>query len=159
MSTRFNTENSAIGRIKAVMKRRKITIRQISSKSDVPYRSMQNYLSNKHVMPITVLGKVCYCLDLSPDWVLFGKHKIDSNVLTDVVQEAMGQYGTTLQIDDRSSRNLVENKIEENTRHGETRGAARAFSIVISGLYDVFKESDYFSSDYLDEDENEESSS
>ncbi|MBF0562393.1 MAG: helix-turn-helix transcriptional regulator [Alphaproteobacteria bacterium] len=70
MSSGKGTESGSIDRLKLAMAARCCSIRSLSNDTDIPYRTLQNYLAKRHSMPIEVLGKLCRRLSISADWVL-----------------------------------------------------------------------------------------
>lgn len=71
-------------RLRDAMALRRMTARALSKATDIPYRSLQNYIRGEHAMPSHALGKVSDTLDVSADWLLSGRAaNFDAEVLID----------------------------------------------------------------------------
>lgn len=144
MSTRIDTEMGALDRIRAIMEHRKITMRTLSEDTGIPYRSVQNYLSGKHGIPLDVFKKICSRLGLSSDWVLFGEIKFNHHVLTEVLIKSMGDVLPIPKITKDGHLVLTHRRSGEEVEHSDLRRAAHTIAIIISGKYDVLTEAEYY---------------
>ena len=91
------------GRIKAAMKRRRLTMRGLSELTDIPYGTLEGWLRGRHPVPAHALGRVADALDVSADWLIFerpatfDKHSLAVAIsILDEVRKAAKKVGAEM---------------------------------------------------------------
>ena len=69
----MNDQTGIIERIKAMQRVRGMSIAALSEATDTPYTTLQRYLASKRSMPVGTLQEIAVVLEVSTDWLLFGK--------------------------------------------------------------------------------------
>lgn len=141
-SSEESTESGAIFRIRSVMRAQRISIRQLSKDTAIPYRSLQNYFSGIHSMPIDVLQKICSTLGVSADWVLYGIVKLSVGLLAKSIDYSIGNILVEPSFDEEGNLGFS----HADPTHVVLTGAERwrtvqTAAILISSAYDIFLES------------------
>lgn len=60
-------------RVKLAMAASRVTMRELSERSGVPYPSLRNYLAKARGMPGDVVLQIARALNVSTDWILAGE--------------------------------------------------------------------------------------
>jgi transcriptional regulator with XRE-family HTH domain len=74
-----------ISALKAALKARRVTMRQLSDSLHIPYRSLQNYLSGESRLPADVLLSICQEIGLEADYLAKGNFELSHFDLYDAV--------------------------------------------------------------------------
>ena len=81
--------HSIAGAIKEVMARRRVSLRQLSEATELPYRTVQNYLRETSPIPARALARIAKALDVSADWLLFGR---EPNIDREALKVLLGSF-------------------------------------------------------------------
>ncbi len=70
------------------MARRQVGLRDLSDATDIPYRTLQNYLlGTTSGIPVVALAKIAEALDVSADWLILGREpNLDKETLVVVLE-------------------------------------------------------------------------
>ena len=60
-------------RLKQIIKNQKLKITEFASICEIPYNSVQNYLTDKRTININAVIKICTRLDINSHWLLTGQ--------------------------------------------------------------------------------------
>jgi transcriptional regulator with XRE-family HTH domain len=85
-------------RLKQLIERLGLNIKEFSTKSEIPYRTMQDYLAGKIIPGGENLQRMSTVFRVSIDWILTG----EGDMILPVAGETPGQYG----LDDVTSKIL-----------------------------------------------------
>lgn len=66
-------QTDMIDRIKAVQAARGMSMTQLAVKVDTPYPTLQRYLAGERRMPVETFMAIASALEISADWLLFGR--------------------------------------------------------------------------------------
>lgn len=81
-------------RLRDVLKQKGISQRDISAGLDMPYRTVQNYLSGEIRIPATFVFRLCHLIDVEPDYLLYQDFKPNYADLGGAILEAMEECGS-----------------------------------------------------------------
>jgi len=69
------------------MARRRVGLRDLSEATDIPYRTLQDYLLGNSRIPVSALAKIAEVLDVSADWLILGREpNLDKETLIVVLE-------------------------------------------------------------------------
>lgn len=91
--------------IRAAMKLSKVSMRALSERTGLPYRSLQNYLSGTTRMPASVYVQMCQQLGIDNQFVLERNFQLRYHPLWDALHRVLGDALVTIRhqpITDRS---------------------------------------------------------
>lgn len=93
--------------LRATMEKRSIKLTDLARLTNVPYRSLQNYLSRKTDMPASVYLKICAQLGLDPFYVATEKFPIEYYALRKALVGVIGQQLPTHEFSEAGDMQLV----------------------------------------------------
>ncbi|WP_333825960.1 helix-turn-helix domain-containing protein [Pinisolibacter sp.] len=93
MSTPIDDAEIA-SRLRDILKLKGISLRDISDALEMPYRTVQNYMTGSSKIPATFVFGVCHILDVEPDFLLYGDFKPQYADLHSAVLEALDDCGS-----------------------------------------------------------------
>lgn len=85
--------------IRALMKKRKITLRELASRVGIPYRTLQNYLNGNSRFPAYVFLNICETLGLGRHYVLSGSADVSYQELVDSIIQVFGDELLKINVD------------------------------------------------------------
>ena len=85
-----NVETKLIHGIKHAMESKRWTQKKLSQATDIPYRSIQNYLSGTTRMPATAYVQICDVLGIDNQYVLEGNFELHHMILWDALWDVIG---------------------------------------------------------------------
>ncbi len=116
-------EEKLLSGLKMILKEKNWTQRELSKRTDIPYRSIQNYLTGTTKMPATVYLKICKELGVDNQYVLHGSFQLFQPILHEAVSEVIGEnlvlHQTTDGVISTSQKNtkLTEFQLSELTHN------------------------------------------
>ena len=69
------------------MRKQRLKLTQVSTLTDIPYKSLHNYFSHKSEMPLNVYIKICEALNMPLYWPFYGLSPIESSPLNRALQK------------------------------------------------------------------------
>jgi transcriptional regulator with XRE-family HTH domain len=109
------------------------TMRDLSSATGIPYRSVQNYLTGKSRMPAAVLVEICQAMTIDVEYVLNGTMNAQKWPLFDALWDAFGDF--LLDLEARED-NIP---IDDFFRHNKKREKAARFAELIATSYGEYR--------------------
>jgi hypothetical protein len=85
--------------LRDALKVRRVSMRHLSEKLDIPYRSIQNYVSGESRIPGDVLLRICAEIGLEPQHLLTGSFEISHSDLYDSVHHVFGDLLPLIDVD------------------------------------------------------------
>lgn len=82
-----NNASIVIDRLKRAIKA-KTSIKALSERIGVPYRTLQSYFSGAHMMPLDTFAKICLELQLDSNWLIRGGVRIEALALREALKTA-----------------------------------------------------------------------
>lgn len=82
-----------VTRLKHVMKCKRVSARELSTALNIPYRTVQNYLSNESRIPADFLLNVCNYIGIEVDYFIYHDFKPRQGEMYDAVFELMEERG------------------------------------------------------------------
>lgn len=80
--------HSIAGTIKEAMALRRLSLRDLSDATGLPYRTLQNYLLETRPMPARALALIAEALNVSADWLLLGREPLlDKDIIKWVLED------------------------------------------------------------------------
>ena len=79
------TASGMVARIKQAMAARRYSLRKLSNNTKISYRTLQNYMLEKHPIPAETLGKICAEMGVSADWVMFDNLYVDLEMMKEAL--------------------------------------------------------------------------
>jgi transcriptional regulator with XRE-family HTH domain len=67
----------ARARLRAWLKIRRMTLREVATATGIPYRTVQSYVAGDTAIPMGALRRICLVSGASADWILFGQPIVD----------------------------------------------------------------------------------
>ncbi|MFD2183585.1 helix-turn-helix domain-containing protein [Rhodoplanes azumiensis] len=132
---RDTSDQRVAERIRVLMKRRDVTIRELSEKSGLPYRTVQNYLTGKVSLPIAFIVKCCDVLCIEADLLLFGGLDLDSISLKGALEDVLGEEVTSLLHIDQNRKVTVRSIGEEVHSPGDAARSLRGTILIFLAEY------------------------
>jgi len=93
MSTSLDDATLA-GRLRDVLRLKGISLRDISTALDMPYRTIQNYMTGSTKIPATFVFEVCHLIDVEPNYFLYGDFKPQYTDMHSAILEALYDCGS-----------------------------------------------------------------
>lgn len=90
MSTPFDDAELAV-RLRAALKKKGVSMRTISEHLEIPYRTVQNYISGSQKIPAIFLLKVCHLTGIEPSFFIYEDFKLNYWDMYDAVFEVMNR--------------------------------------------------------------------
>lgn len=138
-------EEALIRDLKALMKHKKRSARSISQSIDVPYRSMQNYLSGESRIPAIVLIKILDQLGATIRMLRFGDDLLSHSDLFDAVYRVFGDFLNQIDLQEIGKRTSAAisrlSTPEELAAHRRKGEIASELAVRLSEAYDEFSRS------------------
>lgn len=134
-------EEALIRDLKALMKQRKRSARSISQAINVPYRSMQNYLSGESRTPAIVLIAILDELGADLRLLRSGDNLLRHADIYDAVHRVFGDYLSKIDLEEigqrrhTNRRTLLPEDLEEQVRRSRI---ALELAVRLSEAYDEF---------------------
>lgn len=75
--------------LRDVIKAKKVSLRTISERLGVPYRSVQNYVGGETRMPADFLLNVCSFIGIEPEYLVYGDFYLRENDLYDALAKSL----------------------------------------------------------------------
>lgn len=85
-------------RIRNLLKNRKVTYREFASKCGLPYRTVQNYLSDNARIPADFVAKTCDIFGVESDFIIFGGVDIGRTAFDKAVSACLSEMLPDLEI-------------------------------------------------------------
>ncbi|WP_057462601.1 helix-turn-helix transcriptional regulator [Pseudovibrio sp. POLY-S9] len=82
-----------VARLKATMKLAKMSLKHMSEKIGLPYRSLQNYMSGKTRLPADVYVLMCQELGVDNQYVMQGNFHLERWPLYDAIWVSLDRHG------------------------------------------------------------------
>ena len=83
--------------LKRAMDASRVTLRELSRQTEVPYRSLQNYMSGRSRLPADVYVALCAALGIDTQYVVQGSFQLPIDPLYDVLWRVLGDGLLTLE--------------------------------------------------------------
>lgn len=115
--------------IERILSDLKWTKRDLSNCSDIPYRSLQNYLSGRNGMPVSTFLHICKVLRVDSDYVLYHQYNIEKWPMYDALWSTFGDFLLQLQ------HKPDEISLDDMELHNQKRAQADKFAKVIMEAY------------------------
>lgn len=87
------SEPELLAELRAVLKRRGVSLRTISAELGVPYRSVQNYISGESKLPAVFFLRVCELAGVESDYFIQGHFRPSGPELWDAIAHALDLAG------------------------------------------------------------------
>lgn len=127
-------EQNLIDDLRRLLKERRMSLRELSRAIDVPYRSIQNYLSGENRMPAIVLVRALEVLGSDTRYLRTGDNLLRHSDILDAIWLTIGDE--LLAIDtNKLGRNEIRSYID-NDKHTEKRRIAHLLAVKLSESYD-----------------------
>ena len=94
-------------RLKALLDAQSLTIKAFSELTEIPYRSVQNYLREERDPNAEALNKICEKMNVNLNWLITGNgemfiNKIDHSTLTSKELELIEKVRSTTDVGQKS---------------------------------------------------------
>ncbi|QND52786.1 helix-turn-helix transcriptional regulator [Phyllobacterium sp. 628] len=109
------------------------TMRDLSEATDIPYRTLQNYLSGKTKMPASTLIAICDLLRIDLKFILEGEFDVAHWPLYDALWATFGDF----LLDLKQKDDLI--GLENMELHNKKREHADAYSKLIKRYYQDYR--------------------
>lgn len=126
--------------LKDALKVRRVSMRHLSEKLSIPYRSVQNYLSGESRIPADVLLRVCEEIGLEVDQLVKGSFEISHADLNDAVMQVFKDVLPLLEI--RAGARLAV-KPEPSKDRSEAMTIAHILTVRLNEAYARFREQSF----------------
>ena len=87
--SRLIEDHQVIEGVRALMKKRRVTLKLLSKELEIPYRTLQNYLNGESRFPASVFISICVYLGLEPPYIISNTFEISEWDLFDAVNVAL----------------------------------------------------------------------
>lgn len=132
-----NTEAKYITELRRIIDRRKVKITYLAKRVGIPYRTLQNYLSGRHRIPLQAYIDICYKLGITAEYPLVGKFKLDHHALQKAILMALGPVLPYIELNKSSEMSVRKEPIKDDTDAIRIAGFLAA---MIAGHYDLRRE-------------------
>lgn len=126
-----------ISALKAALKVRHVTMRQLSDSLHIPYRSLQNYFSGESRLPADVLLAICNDIGIEADYLAKGSFELSHFDLYDAVLKVFDELLPHVRIKPSGKAAL---RIGEPATKAEVASAAYALTLQINEAYASFRD-------------------
>ena len=75
--------------VRNILKKKKVSLKQLSEYLSVPYRTVQNYLAGDQKIPAIFLLRICHYVGLEPSYFIYGDFRLNQNDMYDAVYEVL----------------------------------------------------------------------
>lgn len=124
--------------LRSILEEKRVTIRTLSRDLDIPYRSMQNYLSGKNRIPATVLISILDKLGVDLHYMRYRDHMLRHSDLYDAIWDTLGDNLLTIELPSRNRYLDPQNNSDDRSKFNKKQSTATALSILISEKYDSY---------------------
>lgn len=118
--------------LKSAIKARRVSMRDLSDRLSIPYRSLQNYLSGESRIPADVLLRICAEIGLEADHLLKGSFEISHGDLYDAVYQV---FKDVLPSIDFGPGNRIRVREEPSKDRSEVLTAAHILTVRLNEAY------------------------
>jgi len=133
-----NADDPIIDTLRAIMARQKLKITDMAKEIGVPYRSLQNYMTKRSPMPLSVYIAACEWIGITPDYPLRGRFKLSHHDLQRALIEVFGEeFFNSIDFDEHLRWTIGPRREIDRRR---MVGNAGNFAQMISSEYDTIRE-------------------
>jgi len=75
--------------LRNILKKKKVSLRQLSEALSVPYRTIQNYLAGDQKIPAVFFLRICHYIGIDPSYFIYGDFRLNQNDMYDAVYEVL----------------------------------------------------------------------
>lgn len=129
---------SIIDAVRDVMDRRRLKLTDIARDIGIPYRSLQNYMSKRSMIPLDVYIKLCARIGITPDYPVAEKFKLDTYAVREAFERVFGS--TFFNFISVSDDLTVELDTTREHDAASARNAAHVVAALFAGAYDLSRE-------------------
>jgi transcriptional regulator with XRE-family HTH domain len=129
MSTWLDNDTIAAA-LKALLKKKGVSAKQLSDDVDIPYRSIQNYLSGQSRIPADILLNICNYVGIEADYFIFRDFRPRELAMYDAAFEALER---------RELLPAPRDNGEGSIDYFERNRFVAAFTIEVIELYDRYR--------------------
>ncbi len=126
--------------LKSAIKARGVSMRDLSDRLSIPYRSLQNYLSGESRIPADVLLRVCAEIGLEADHLLKGSFEVAHGDLYDAVLRVFKDVLPSIEI---GAGNRLRLREEPSKDHSEALTVAHILAVRLNEAYAHFREASF----------------
>jgi transcriptional regulator with XRE-family HTH domain len=84
-------EGETLSNIRQLIKSRRVPVKYLANKLNIPYRRLQNYIYGQSEMPVSILFAIADTLGVSVDYLRFEKPSIEHHILQQALFKIFGQ--------------------------------------------------------------------
>lgn len=134
-----NAESDVIDALLEVFGRRGLKVTRIAEITNIPYRTLQNYLAKKNRMPLGAYLAVCQAAGIPPDYPINRRFKIAHHALQNALIDVLGPALNVIDVDE-DSRMIFQ--VGDHPAHEgqKLRRIAGYLAVMINGRYDLLSE-------------------
>lgn len=126
--------------LRDALKVRRVSMRHLSEKLSIPYRSIQNYVSGESRIPGDVLLRICAEIGLEPDYLLKGNFEISHADLYDAIHHVFGDVLALLEVGSGSKVALRESPSKDRS---EVLTLAHILTVRVNEAYARYREQSF----------------
>lgn len=122
--------------VKRALDEKRMSVKQLSSLTEIPYRTLQKYTSGETKMPASALVRICDVLDVDLYYLVHGEFDLNHIALWDALWDVLGD-------------GLLEIKyvpcdpdLSDMPRHQQKQQAASEMAAKIRASYEKYRQTD-----------------
>lgn len=119
--------------IKRAMAEGKVSMKRLSARTGLPYRTLQNYLLGTARMPASAYVMICRELGIDNQYVLQGNFHLQFAPLWDALWDVFGDFLSALRHEPNTSG------VDNMELHNRKQAAASKFAAAISDAYNAVR--------------------
>lgn len=129
-----NADDAIIDTLRALMTQQNLKMTDLAKGIDIPYRSMQNYMSKRSPMPLGVYIATCGWIGITPDYPVRGKFELAHHDLQRALLDVFGEeFFNSVDFDDHLNWVIGPRRPMDKRRAVSNAGI---FATFLAGEYD-----------------------
>lgn len=129
--------------LRSVLEEKKVSLKTLSRDLEIPYRSLQNYISGQNRIPATILILILDRLGIDLHYLRNRDHLLRHADLYDAIWESLGDNLVEIDLPSRNRHLDPQGNADDYRRFQKKQANATALAILISEKYDSFSRRNY----------------